>query len=67
MMELLLWFSGVYIIYCILSIIGLWKKNKESNFQIDIMVTSAFGFFLLAGFSNMKGLTKGSLGILCVI
>lgn len=66
-MDLLLWLSGAYMIYCLFSLIGLRKSRNENIYQVDCMVTSAFGFFLLAGFSGMEELTKESFGILCTV
>ena len=66
-MELLLWLSGAYLIYCLFSLIGLRKAGNKSICQVDCAITSAFGFFLLTGFYNKKKITKELFGILCAV
>lgn len=66
-MELLLFISSTYVVCGLFFLLGLRKESNKIVFQADLMVFSVFGFFLLAGFSNMKEVTKETLGIICTI
>lgn len=66
-MELLLFFSGAYIVFGLFFLLSLRKETSKIAFQADLMVFSVFGFFMLTGFSNMEEMTKKTLGILCTI